>query len=87
MKISQEHRQQMEKIIANMKREGPKCLKDYGCYESALEKLCPIKGIGTYDEIKCLGEEARCCGLSSTSMSKRYCGCPLRRYISANFHR
>ena len=87
MEISQEHRQQMEKIIAGMKSKGSKCLKDYECYESSLEKLCRIKGVGIYDEIECFSEEAGCCGLSFTSMSKRYCKCPLRRYISVNFHR
>ena len=87
MEISQEYRRQIEKIIADMKTKSPKCLKNYQCYESSLEKLCRIKGVSTYDEIKCFSEEARCCGLSFPSMSKRYCNCPLRRYISVNFHR
>ena len=86
MEISQEHKNKMETIIAEMQRDAVKCLKDYECYTSFLEKLCKVKGIGVFDTIKCANEEGRCCGRSFTFHEENFCECPLRRYICINFH-
>ena len=87
MQISQEHKNQMQAIIAKMRQDGVKCLKDFQCYTSSLEKLCKVKGIGPFDSIQCVNDDAGCCGLSFTVPWEVFCKCPLRRYICANFHR
>jgi hypothetical protein len=87
MQVTQEHRQRMESIIEEMQSSGVKCLRDFQCYQSSLEKLCKIKGVGAFDNVECYSEEARCCGLSFAVDSKRFCKCPLRKYISQNFRR
>ena len=61
MELTQEHRQQIDTIVAEMQRTKPTCQKDYQCYRSDLEDLCDIKGIGAFDEIKCDSEANRCC--------------------------
>ena len=87
MEISQEHENRMETIIAEMQRNPVKCVKNFECYTSSLEKLCKVKGIGAFDMIRCASKDARCCGLSFTVGGEGFCKCPLRRYISANFCR
>lgn len=87
MEIATEHREQMESIIAEMQAGRVQCLKDFDCYKSDLERLCKIKGIDAFDTIECNSEGARCCGLSFSALSKRFCKCPLRRYISKSFRR
>ena len=87
MQISQEHKNKMEAIIEEMKRDDSNCLRDFQCYMSSLEVLCKIKGIGVFDMIRCASKDARCCGLSFTVGGEGFCKCPLRRYISANFCR
>lgn len=87
MEIAIEHREQMKNIIAEMQANRIQCLKDFDCYKSALERLCKIKGIDAFDTIECNSEAARCCGLSFSAFSKRFCRCPLRRYISESFRR
>ena len=87
MQISQEHKNEMETIIAEMRQGTVKCRKDFQCYTSSLEKLCKVKGIGAFDSIQCVSESARCCGLSFVIHGQIFCKCPLRRYICANFHR
>ena len=87
MEITQEHTQEMNNIIIAMEKDSVKCSKDYQCYTSSLENLCPVKGVGAFDTIKCISEDAQCCGLSFGAIGDRYCNCPLRRYIAANFHR
>ncbi len=87
MEITQEHKKKMENIIVGMRTHGSYCSKDFHCYNSSLEDLCPVKFFGAYDAIQCIGKNARCCGLSFGDTEHRYCNCPLRRYIAANFHR
>ena len=87
MYINQKHRGRIEEIISEMKRDEKHCIKNFECYNSKLEKLCKIKGIGAFDEIECKGQDSMCCHFSFEAKSKRFCKCPLRRYISANFHR
>ena len=87
MNISEEHRERIEDIISGMQRDKLHCVKDFECYTSELESLCKIKGIGSFDEIECDSMDAMCCHLSFEATGKRFCKCPLRRYISVNFHR
>lgn len=87
MEITRIQRDEVERIIKEMGDSGNICLKNFECYHSSFEDLCKIKGIGTFDEVECLCEDARCCGESFQAVSKRYCVCPLRKYISANFRR
>jgi hypothetical protein len=87
MQITQEHKNRMETIIAEMKRDNVNCLKDFECYKSSLEKLCKVNGIGAFDMIQCLNKYKGCCGLSFSIRGESFCKCPLRRYISANFCR
>ena len=87
MQLTQEHKQRMQSIIQEMQTSGIECLKDFQCYQSSLETLCKIKGIGAFDTLECYSEEARCCGLSFAIGSKHFCKCPLRKYISQNFCR
>ena len=87
MEIPVEHVDKIEQIMVKMREESPKCRKDFQCYTSSLEELCPVKGIGVFDSIECASEDAQCCGFSFVAMETRYCKCPLRRYIAAQFHR
>lgn len=87
MEITREQAQQMENIISEMQSAKPKCIKNYQCYRSNLHDLCKVKGIGTFDEIKCNAEENLCCGLSESHLGERFCNCPLRRYIAEHFRR
>ena len=87
MYINNEQTERIEEIISEMKRNKIHCAKDFECYTSNLEKLCEIKGIGSFDEIECDSKDAVHCHLSFEAVGKRFCKCPLRRYISANFHR
>jgi hypothetical protein len=87
MEIAVEHREQMERMIGEMRNSRIQCLKDFECYRSSLEKLCRIKGVDAFDTIECNSQEACCCGLSFCAVSKLFCRCPLRRYISEHFHR
>ena len=87
MEITLEQGEQMETIIAGMRTGRVPCQKDFECYSSSLEQLCRVKGIGAFDTIECSSENARCCGFSFAALQTRYCKCPLRRYIAANFHR
>ena len=87
MKITDEHKQQIEGIILEMKSQNQACLRDFECYESNLEKLCKVESEGPFDDIICDSDDTRCCGLSFTAQSKRYCRCLLRKYICEHFHR
>ena len=87
MEIPVEHTDKIEQIMVKMKKGSPKCQKDFQCYTSSLEELCKVKGIGAFDTIECDSEDALCCGFSFVAGDTRYCKCPLRRYIAANFHR
>jgi hypothetical protein len=87
VEITQEHKEKMEDIIVGMRTDGRYCSKGFHCYNSSLEDLCPVKGIGVFGTIECASKDAQCCEFSSTAVGNRYCQCPLRRYIAANFHR
>ena len=87
MKLPVEHAEKMEEIMVDMQGHRPKCLKDFKCYKSSLEDLCEVKGIGAFDTIECAAEDSNYCCLSFVAVDARYCECPLRRYIAANFHR
>ena len=87
MEITPEHKSKMEDIIVGMATGSVKCRKDFQCYKSSLEELCPVKGVGAFDTIECMSKDAQCCGFSFGVIGSRYCKCPLRRYIAINFHR
>ncbi len=87
MEITSEHKSKMEDIIVGMATGSVKCRKDFQYYKSSLEELCPIKGVGAFDNIECTSKDALCCGFSFAAVGARYCKCPLRRYVAINFHR
>ena len=87
MEITQEHKAKMEDIIVDMATGSIKCEKEFQCYKSSLENLCEVKGVGAFDTIQCMSEDAQCCGFSFGLVGELYCKCPLRRYIAANFQR
>ena len=87
MEIAQEHVEEIEHIMENMQEGSSKCLKNFRCYTSSLEELCPVKGIGAFDTILCMSGDARCCVFSFGVIEDRYCKCPLRRYIAEHFRR
>ena len=87
MKIPVEHVDKIEEIMVKMRNESPQCRKDFRCYTSELEELCPVKGIGVFESIECESEDAQCCGFSFLAVETCYCRCPLRRYIAEHFHR
>ena len=87
MEITAEHQAKIEDIIADMATGSVKCVKNFQCYTSSLEKLCPVKGVGAFDTIKCISKDALCCGFSFGVIADRYCKCPLRRYIAEHFRR
>ena len=87
MKLTQEQEQQMQSIIAEMQNTGLECKKNYQCYQSGLEDLCNVRGIGAFDEVKCNSAANPCCGLSESYLGESFCICPLRRYIAQTFHR
>ena len=86
MEITPEHKSKMEDVMVDMATGSVRCRKDFQCYRSSLEELCPVGGIGAFDSIKCMSEDAQCCGFSFHAVGERYCQCPLRRYIALNFH-
>ncbi len=87
MDATETQRKSVLDIIGEMTAEGMHCRKNFVCYKSGFEILCKVKGIGTFDEIRCDSADAKCCGLSFEVLSRRYCQCPLRRYIAEHFHR
>ena len=87
MELTQEHKEKMEDIIMGMRTDSMYCSKGFRCYNSSLEDLCEVKGVGAFDTIQCMSEDAQCCGFSFGAIGERYCKCPLRRYIASNFQR
>ena len=87
MQITQEQKQRMEEIMADMPAHGINCRRNFQCYRSSLENLCKVEGIGAFDTIECDAKDASCCGLSFAAAGKRYCKCPMRRYIAGHFRR
>ena len=85
MELTQEHKDKMEDVIVDMATGSVKCKKEFLCYTSSLEELCPVKAVGAFDTIQCMSKEAQRCGFSFGIIGDRYCKCPLRRYIAANF--
>ena len=87
MEIPVEHKDKMEDVIVGMASGSIKCKKEFQCYTSSLEELCPVETVGAFDTIQCMSEDAQCCSFSFGAIGDRYCKCPLRKYIATNFYR
>lgn len=81
LEISEEHKDQMKKIMRRIK-----CRKSFECCKSGLTRLCPVNIIGPTKLIACLADDPRDCGLRACLGSGTFCQCPLRRYIAENFN-
>ena len=79
MELTQEHRQEIEKIAT-----GIKCSKDFRCCKSGLKKLCKARDIGLEQYVECLGEEPHNCEFSLSFGSGYFCTCPVRIYLVKN---
>ena len=77
MDISQEHKEKIEKIIAESK-----CPKDFECYKSGFEKLCEARDTGMEGYIDCLEKTLQKCVFALPFGYGYFCCCPLRIYIA-----
>ena len=82
MKITQEHKTEIEDIISGMA-----CSKDFKCYESGFENLCKVQIFKDGELVECLDEAAQLCKFSFNFGLGHFCKCSLRRYIAQNFNR
>ncbi len=82
MKITQEHRAQIEEIISGME-----CPKDLKCYKSDFENLSKIRIFRDGELVECLNESSWSCNFSFHFGNIYFCSCPLRKYIAKNFNR
>ena len=87
MEITQEHKKKMEDIMVNMAIGSVKCKKEFQCYKSSLEELCPVKCVIAFETVRCMDKNAERCGFSYGFVEERYCHCPLRIYIAEHFRR
>ncbi|MBN1391725.1 MAG: hypothetical protein JW947_02860 [Sedimentisphaerales bacterium] len=79
MELSQEHRQEIEKIAG-----GIKCPKGFRCYKSDSKKLCEARDFGMERYLYCLVDEAQECDFSLSYGRGYLCTCPVRIYIAKN---
>jgi hypothetical protein len=79
MELTQEQRQEIEKIASRIE-----CSKDFGCYKSGLEKLCKARDFGMEGYLDCLEEEPHICEFSLPFGEGYLCKCALRIYIAKN---
>ena len=82
MKITQEHKTEIEEII-----NGMECPKDFECYKSGFEDLCKAQIFRDGELVECLGEISQSCKFSFNFGLGHICKCPLRRYIAQNFNK
>ncbi len=80
MKITQEHRSQMEEIIS-----GIECPKGFICYRSGFTHLCKVGGIEKKGFLECLEENCQDCQFSLPFENPASCLCPVRIYIATEF--
>lgn len=79
MEVTQKHKQEIERIISNLK-----CSKNFICHKSGLQQLCRARSIGIEGYIDCLEEEAEKCEFSLPFGEGYFCKCPVRIYIAQN---
>ncbi len=83
METTQEHKTQIEQIISEME-----CPKDFVCHKSGFERLGKTRLIAEGQRVECLEENARLlCKFALRFGHLTLCKCPLRNYITKNFHR
>ena len=80
MKITQEHRSQLEEIIS-----GIECPKGFVCYKSGFTRLGRIGGIEKDGFLECLEESCQDCQFSLPFGTPASCLCPVRIYIATEF--
>ena len=82
MKITQEHRSEMEAISSDVE-----CPKGFTCYKSGFTRLGKIAGIRKEGFLECLEENCQDCQFSLPFGDPASCLCPVRIYIAAEFSR
>ena len=80
MKIAEEHKEQIEKMIADIE-----CSKQYDCCEPTSGPLCRV-GITTGGRfIECLDKRANTCSFAMSFGNGFFCKCPIRKFIAENY--
>ncbi len=77
MKVSEQQKREVEKLIALMK-----CDKDFECYKTGFTSLCKARYIDMDLRIECLEKSSQKCGFSRALGHGNYCQCPLRVYAA-----
>jgi len=83
VEMPEEHRQQVENIVAGMKIRCPKGL---ACCRSGFKGLPKVRSVGSYELLECLDEQCRACILPVSFGGGIYCTCPARKYIAKTLH-
>lgn len=76
MKISQECKKKIKKIMAEFK-----CPKNFKCYKLGFEKMCKAKDRGLSMYILCLEKDPKDCVFATRFGSGYFCRCPMRVYM------
>jgi len=77
MHLTKVQKSEVEQIISSMK-----CPKDFACFHSDFERLCPVKDVGLNHRV-CMGTaKDRVCKFTVPFEGDYLCGCPLRSYIA-----
>jgi hypothetical protein len=79
MQISEKHRKEIEKIIADLK-----CPVDVACYKSGFENVCNASIVGDGTVTECSQENHSYCGFRFSFGYSYFCKCPLRVYAAKN---
>ena len=79
MKLTQEQRQEIEKIAS-----GITCTKNFECYKSGPKKFCKTRDFGLEQYLGCLEKEPRACEFSLSFGNGYFCTCPLQLYFAKN---
>ncbi len=79
MKVSEQQKREIEKLITLMK-----CDKDFQCCRTGFTNLCKARYIGMDSRTECLEENPQKCGFSLALGYKSFCQCSLRVYIAKN---
>ena len=79
MKLTEEQRQEIEKIA-----KGMNCPKNFECYKSGIKKFCKTRDFGLSQYLDCLEKEPYACEYSLSFGDGYFCTCPVQLYITKN---
>lgn|GEM_PF-2236063 len=79
-KLTDENRQKIEEIIAQMR-----CPRDFACVNSGFKNLCKANDIGLKSFLICREEDSHKCAFAlDLGKEKLFCRCELRVYLEKN---